>query len=31
MNWRAQAEHGGFHQAVVNGGIDCELRRGGPK
>ena len=35
-NWRAQAEHGGFYQAVASGiyrrhGIDCELRQGGPQ
>jgi len=35
-NWRAQAEHGGFYQAVAaglykNAGIDCELRMGGPQ
>jgi NitT/TauT family transport system substrate-binding protein len=35
-NWRAQAEHGGYYQAVANGlyrraGIDVELRMGGPQ
>jgi len=35
-NWRAQAEHGGFYQAVAAGlykkhGIDCDLRMGGPQ
>lgn len=35
-NWRAQAEHGGFYQAVASGiyrkyGIDCDLRMGGPQ
>ncbi len=35
-NWRAQAEHGGFYQAVAAGlykkhGIDCEVRMGGPQ
>ena len=35
-NWRAQAEHGGFYQAVANGiykkyGIDAEIRMGGPQ
>src|SRR5206468_1393329 len=35
-NWRAQAEHGGYYQAVANGiyrrhGIDCDLRQGGPQ
>jgi NitT/TauT family transport system substrate-binding protein len=35
-NWRAQAEHGGYYQAVAAGiyrrhGIDCELRMGGPQ
>jgi NitT/TauT family transport system substrate-binding protein len=34
-DWRAQAEHGGFYQAVAAGiyarhGIDCDLRQGGP-
>jgi NitT/TauT family transport system substrate-binding protein len=34
-DWRAQAEHGGFYQAIAAGlyrkaGIDCELRQGGP-
>ncbi len=34
-DWRAQAEHGGYYQAVAAGiyrrhGIDCELRQGGP-
>jgi len=35
-NWRAQAEHGGYYQAVANGlyrraGIEVELRMGGPQ
>jgi NitT/TauT family transport system substrate-binding protein len=35
-NWRAQAEHGGFYQAVAAGiykkhGLDCDLRMGGPQ
>ncbi|WP_376100431.1 ABC transporter substrate-binding protein [Roseomonas sp. CCTCC AB2023176] len=35
-NWRAQAEHGGYYQAVANGiyrrhGIECDLRTGGPQ
>jgi NitT/TauT family transport system substrate-binding protein len=35
-NWRAQAEHGGYYQAVANGiyrrhGLDVELRQGGPQ
>ena len=35
-NWRAQAEHGGFYQAVASGlyrkhGIDAEIRMGGPQ
>ncbi len=35
-NWRAQAEHGGFYQAVAAGiyrkyGTDCDLRMGGPQ
>ncbi|TQF78605.1 ABC transporter substrate-binding protein [Elioraea sp. Yellowstone] len=34
-NWRAQAEHGGYYQAVAAGiyrryGIECDLRMGGP-
>ena len=34
-DWRAQAEHGGFYQALAAGlyrkaGIDCDLRQGGP-
>ncbi|TPG59609.1 ABC transporter substrate-binding protein [Roseomonas nepalensis] len=34
-DWRAQAEHGGYYQAVAAGiyrryGIDCDLRQGGP-
>ena len=34
-DWRAQAEHGGFYQAVAAGlyakaGIACDLRQGGP-
>ncbi len=36
LNWRAQAEHGGYYLAVSNGiyrkyGIDCEVRMGGPQ
>jgi len=36
LNWRAQAEHGGYYLAAVNGiykkyGIDCEIRMGGPQ
>lgn len=35
-NWRAQAEHGGYYQAVEAGiyrrhGIECDLRMGGPQ
>jgi len=35
-NWRAQAEHGGFYQAIAAGiyrrhGIECDLRAGGPQ
>jgi NitT/TauT family transport system substrate-binding protein len=35
-DWRAQAEHGGYYQAVAAGiyrrhGIDCDLRQGGPQ
>jgi NitT/TauT family transport system substrate-binding protein len=34
-NWKAQAEHGGFYQAVADGsyrkcGLDVEIRQGGP-
>ncbi len=34
-DWRAQAEHGGFYQALAAGlyrkaGIDCDVRQGGP-
>jgi NitT/TauT family transport system substrate-binding protein len=34
-DWRAQAEHGGYYQAMAGGiyrrfGIDCDLRQGGP-
>ena len=34
-DWRAQAEHGGYYQAIAAGiyrkhGIDCDLRPGGP-
>jgi NitT/TauT family transport system substrate-binding protein len=34
-DWRAQAEHGGFYQAIAAGlyrkaGIECDLRQGGP-
>jgi NitT/TauT family transport system substrate-binding protein len=36
LNWRAQAEHGGYYLAAANGiykkyGIDCEIRMGGPQ
>ena len=36
LNWRAQAEHGGYYLAVANGiykkyGIDCDIRMGGPQ
>ena len=35
-NWRAQAEHGGYYYAAVNGiykkyGVDCEIKMGGPQ
>ena len=35
-NWLAQAEHGGFYQAVAEGtyrkhGLDVEVRMGGPQ
>ena len=35
-NWYAQAEHGGFYQAVAEGiyrkhGLDVEIRMGGPQ
>ncbi|WP_027283318.1 ABC transporter substrate-binding protein [Rubritepida flocculans] len=35
-DWRAQAEHGGYYQAVAAGiyrrhGIECEIRMGGPQ
>ena len=35
-NWRAEAEHGGFYQAVVDGtyaryGLDVAIRQGGPQ
>jgi NitT/TauT family transport system substrate-binding protein len=35
-NWRAQAEHGGFYFAAVNGiykkyGLDADIRMGGPQ
>lgn len=35
-NWRAEAEHGGFYQAMVDGayaryGIEVELQQGGPQ
>lgn len=34
-DWRAQAEHGGYYQAIATGlyrkaGIECEVRQGGP-
>jgi NitT/TauT family transport system substrate-binding protein len=34
-DWRAQAEHGGYYQAVAaglyrNAGIECDIRQGGP-
>ncbi|HYC63652.1 MAG TPA: ABC transporter substrate-binding protein [Reyranellaceae bacterium] len=34
-DWRAQAEHGGYYQAIAAGiyrkhGIECEVRQGGP-
>jgi len=34
-DWQAQAEHGGFYQAIASGlyeraGIECDLRQGGP-
>jgi NitT/TauT family transport system substrate-binding protein len=36
LNWRAQAEHGGYYLAATNGiyrkfGIECEIRMGGPQ
>ena len=35
-NWKAQAEHGGFYQAVADGtyakhGLDVTIRQGGPQ
>jgi len=35
-NWKAQAEHGGYYQAVVDGtyerhGLDVTVRQGGPQ
>src|SRR5574341_451001 len=35
-NWRAQAEHGGFYQAVATGlycrrGLEVTIRQGGPQ
>lgn len=35
-NWKAEAEHGGFYQAIATGtnkrhGLDVTLRRGGPQ
>lgn len=35
-DWRAQAEHGGYYQAVANGlyakaGLEVEIRQGGPQ
>ena len=35
-NWYAQAEHGGFYQAIAEGiyaqhGLDVEIRMGGPQ
>ena len=35
-NWLAQAEHGGFYQAVADGtyakyGLDVTIRQGGPR
>ena len=35
-DWRAEAEHGGFYQAIASGiykkhGISCDLRMGGPQ
>src|SRR5882724_7029824 len=35
-NWKAQAEHGGFYQAVASGiykkyGLDVTIRMGGPQ
>ena len=35
-NWRAEAEHGGFYQAIVDGtyaryGIEVDLQQGGPQ
>ncbi len=34
-DWRAQAEHGGYYQAITTGlyrkaGIECDVRQGGP-
>ena len=34
-DWRAQAEHGGYYQAIAAGlyrkaGIECDVRQGGP-
>jgi len=34
-DWRAQAEHGGYYQAIATGlyrkaGIECDVRQGGP-
>ena len=34
-DWRAQAEHGGYYQAIAKGlyrkaGIECDVRQGGP-
>ena len=34
-DWRAQAEHGGYYQAIAAGlyrkaGVECDLRQGGP-
>ena len=36
LNWRAQAEHGGYYLAASNGiyrkyGIECDIRMGGPQ
>ena len=35
-NWKAQADHGGFYQAIVDGtykkyGLEVEIRQGGPQ
>jgi NitT/TauT family transport system substrate-binding protein len=35
-NWKAQAAHGGFYQALADGtykraGLDVEIRQGGPQ